>query len=255
MQNENEVRVRDPRTGGEKGSKPERQDLIPPEPIRELALVYGFGANKYAPDNYRKGYSWRLSIGALLRHFHAWNRGERTDPETGLQHLAHVMWHCICLMEFERLGLGTDDRYSTIDSVPVSEALEPIHGGREAIEVEIAGPPKRIYIAGPMRGYENYNFEIFDVAKAGLEADGWTVVSPADLDREKGFDPASLPEDHDWSAIPPGFDFEDCRKRDIAAIEACTHMFMLPGWANSVGARAERAYAEWKGIPVMGATK
>lgn len=112
-ENDGEVRVTDPRTGGQKGQKPARFDLIPPYPLWQLALVYGVGAKKYDDDNWLKGYSWRLSIGALLRHIWKFIMGESLDPESGLSHLAHAIWHCVTLMEFDRLDLGTDDRQVT----------------------------------------------------------------------------------------------------------------------------------------------
>lgn len=43
---ESEVRVRSD-SGGEKGRKPERYDLIPVEPLAEVARLYGAGAEKY----------------------------------------------------------------------------------------------------------------------------------------------------------------------------------------------------------------
>jgi nucleoside 2-deoxyribosyltransferase len=111
-----EIRVTDPKTGGQKGVKPARMDLIPPEPLWQLALVYGMGAKKYSDDNWRKGYAWKLSIGALLRHVFQFVRGEYIEPESGLPHLVHATWHCFTLMEFNRLKLGTDDRYITKDT-------------------------------------------------------------------------------------------------------------------------------------------
>jgi hypothetical protein len=110
-----EVRIVDPKTGGEKGQKVERFDLIPAEAHRQLALVYGAGATKYAEDNWRKGYKWRLSLGALERHLNAWKRGEQNDPELTeragqpVSHLAAVAWHAFTLMTFEQEGLGSDD--------------------------------------------------------------------------------------------------------------------------------------------------
>ncbi len=104
-----EVRVVDPVTGGEKGQKGERYDLIPAVAHQELARVFGFGSAKYADDNWRKGYSWRLSVGALERHLAAWKQGESVDAESGCHHLAHAAWHCYVLQTFEREGLGTDD--------------------------------------------------------------------------------------------------------------------------------------------------
>lgn len=108
-----EVRVVDPNTGGAKGSKLERHDLIPPEPIEELARVYGMGAAKYEENNYLKGYDWGLSIAALDRHIKAWLKGESYDEESGLHHLAHACWHTIALQMFEKYSLGTDNRVST----------------------------------------------------------------------------------------------------------------------------------------------
>jgi hypothetical protein len=104
-----EVRITS-ETGGQKGVKSERYDLIPFEALDEMARLYGFGATKYSPDNWRKGYSWRLSYGALLRHVSRWVQGESTDPETGCHHLASAAWHCFTLIVFEQYGLGTDDR-------------------------------------------------------------------------------------------------------------------------------------------------
>lgn len=105
-----EVRVTDPVTGGQKGIKPERFDLFPFDALEEVARVYGYGASKYADDNWLKGYRWRLSMGALLRHVARFALGEDRDPETGCLHLAHAAWHCLTLITFTLRGLGTDDR-------------------------------------------------------------------------------------------------------------------------------------------------
>lgn len=110
-----EVRVVDPKTGGAKGDKPCRIDLIPPEVLWTLGLVYGMGAKKYEPYNWLRGYKWSLSIAALFRHLVAFVKGEYLDDESGLPHLAHCAWHCATLMEFNRLRKGTDDRQTTIE--------------------------------------------------------------------------------------------------------------------------------------------
>ena len=106
-----EVRVTDPKTGGQKGQKVERYDLIPFDALDELARVYGTGAEKYDDDNWLKGYRWRLSVGALFRHVARWMMGESYDRETGLHHLAHAAWHCFALFVYETRKLGTDDRH------------------------------------------------------------------------------------------------------------------------------------------------
>jgi hypothetical protein len=105
-----ETRVTDLQTGGQKGAKPEAYALIPIEPLAEIARVYDYGASKYAPFNWQKGYSWNLSISALFRHIFQFLRGTSIDPETGCHHLAHAAFHLFTLMEYERCGKGTDDR-------------------------------------------------------------------------------------------------------------------------------------------------
>lgn len=101
--------VVDAKTGGAKGQKDERFDLLPIHPLEEVARVFGMGAKKYSDDNWRLGYSWRLSYGAMMRHIMAWARGESYDEESGFHHLAHANFHLFVLQEYERLGLGTDD--------------------------------------------------------------------------------------------------------------------------------------------------
>jgi hypothetical protein len=113
-----EERITDPVTGAQKGRKEERFDLFPFDALEEIARVFGMGARKYADDNWLKGYSWRLSSGALLRHISKWSQGEDRDPESGRLHMAHAAWHCIALIVFELRGLGTDDRAKVEPSVP-----------------------------------------------------------------------------------------------------------------------------------------
>lgn len=120
-----EVVVTDPKTGGKKGQKDERFDLLPFDALEEVARVYGMGAKKYEPDNWLKGYSWRLSLGALLRHVGRWAIGEDRDLESGLHHLAHAAWHCLTLITFDRRRLGTDDRGKpTLTFEPASAGVD-----------------------------------------------------------------------------------------------------------------------------------
>ncbi len=67
-----EVRIVNETTGGEKGQKLARFDLIPIGPLTRLAEHYGKGAAKYADRNWELGYDWSLSYGALMRHLTAW---------------------------------------------------------------------------------------------------------------------------------------------------------------------------------------
>jgi hypothetical protein len=105
-----EVRVTDPETGGEKGTKLARFDLIPTGPLWQLAEHYGKGAAKYADRNWQRGYAWSLSFAALQRHAWAFWNGEDLDPETQSHHMAAVAFHAFALMEFDSTDTGTDDR-------------------------------------------------------------------------------------------------------------------------------------------------
>lgn len=87
-----------------------------------------------------------------------------------------------------------------------------------------------------MRGYDQFNFPAFDRARDYLRASGHDVVSPADMDRELGFDETlnSL----------EGFDLKDALRRDIDAIFECDGIFLLKGWEDSRGANAEWGLAK-----------
>ena len=110
-----EIRVTDPLTGGAKGSKLARFDMIPPDVLWELAEHMGKGEAKYPADetglpNWQRGYDWRLSVAALHRHLNAFERGENLDIETGSSHLIAVIWHAMALRWFQLHGKGRDYR-------------------------------------------------------------------------------------------------------------------------------------------------
>ena len=77
-----------------------------------MARLYGVGAEKYAENNWRLGYRWSLSYAALLRHVTAFWNGEMLDPETGMCHLASVVFHAFALMEYADTHPELDDRWS-----------------------------------------------------------------------------------------------------------------------------------------------
>ena len=76
-----------------------RYDLVPPAVIEELAKVITFGAEKYAPDNWRECNDLSRYEAAMMRHFQAYRMGEFHDEETGFPHLAHAMTNLAFLLE------------------------------------------------------------------------------------------------------------------------------------------------------------
>lgn len=105
---QNEIRVVSP-TGGAKGKKLARFDLIPPRAMVKVAEIYGRGAEKYDDWNWRKGYDWSLSLAALERHLNAFKAGESTHEDG--HHLASVVFHALALMTFEEEHPELDDRF------------------------------------------------------------------------------------------------------------------------------------------------
>lgn len=147
-------------TGGEKGVKPARFDLVPPRPLWLLAEHYGRGAKKYALHQWRQGFEWGKAIAALERHLSLFKQGIDYDvcshePEnclfeyngevwvgdentcwnhTGSHHMQAVMWMSFCLMEFidNPIYAHHDDRYKgdKVDGI-LKESLEAFHAYTE----------------------------------------------------------------------------------------------------------------------------
>lgn len=116
----NEVRTTSA-TGGQKGVKDERFDLIPAGALAKLARHYGAGARKYDDNQWRKGYEWSKSYAAMQRHLNQFWGGEDVDEETGSSHLACAAWHCFALMTFAEEFPEYDDRYDPDAAEPVSK--------------------------------------------------------------------------------------------------------------------------------------
>ncbi len=93
---------------------------------------------------------------------------------------------------------------------------------------------KRIYLSGPMTGLPELNFPAFAAMTDSLRAVGHAVTNPAELN-------------------PDGGTWNDCMRRDIAALMDCDTVATLPGWENSKGARLEVLIAERLGMTVVNA--
>jgi len=90
-----------------------RVDLLPIDPMMQVANVFGFGAKKYFANSYRQGetVAWSRTYGSILRHLFAFWKGEDTDPESGLPHLAHAGTQLFILMEHTTHNKDKDDRF------------------------------------------------------------------------------------------------------------------------------------------------
>jgi hypothetical protein len=98
-----------------------------------------------------------------------------------------------------------------------------------------------------MRGKQFFNFPAFDAARDKLVCEGWEVISPADIDREHGFDALELSVNTNWNDLSEvDVTREECFDRDMKAIRHdCSAIYMLKGWQGSTGAQAEYWAAKW----------
>lgn len=111
-----------------------------------------------------------------------------------------------------------------------------------------------VYIAGPMRGYPQFNFPAFDKAAALGRSLGWTVISPAEMDREHGIDEKK----NDSPIFHPSQTREFMRRdakvfTDVLKSEDGDAIALLPNWHKSTGARGEVGLAIWGGLMIVDA--
>lgn len=85
-------------------SKKPRPSLLPFDSIDEILKVLEYGAQKYAPDNWKQVVPRSRYIDATLRHLIAWQKGEDVDDETNISHLAHAATNILFLIHFELQG-------------------------------------------------------------------------------------------------------------------------------------------------------
>ena len=79
-----------------------RMDLLPFEALEAVAEVLTHGARKYSDIGWQTVENGeRRYLAALLRHLAARERGEMTDPESGLLHAAHMAADALFILWFE----------------------------------------------------------------------------------------------------------------------------------------------------------
>lgn len=110
---------------------------------------------------------------------------------------------------------------------------------------------KRVYLAGPMTGIPGFNFPLFNQAAADLRAQGFEVFNPAEKDNDIygegiGDNPTGSIEEIKESH---NFDPRETIRVDLMTIiDWADAIYLLPGWQNSRGAKAEVALGEYLGL-------
>ena len=91
----------------------------------------------------------------------------------------------------------------------------------------------KIYLSGPMTGLADFNFPAFNAEATRLRALGHNVVNPAELNPDT---------DAPWN---------ECMRRDLAALLTCDALAMLDGWQKSAGAHLEMHVAHRVGMQIL----
>jgi len=95
----------------------------------------------------------------------------------------------------------------------------------------------RLYLAGPMTSYPEFNYPAFNDAAARLREAGHDVVNPAENDNgESG---------KEWSYY---------MRLDMHHVLSVEGVAVLPGWEDSRGARLEVVVAVSLGLPIFDAS-
>lgn len=98
-----------------------------------------------------------------------------------------------------------------------------------------ASRANRLYLAGPMTGFEDFNFPAFNTMAAELRTRGYAVENPAE------------------HGVVDGADWADYMAYDLTRLGLCGQVAVLPGWENSKGARLEVHIARELGMRVVNA--
>lgn len=88
-----------------------------------------------------------------------------------------------------------------------------------------------VYIAGPMKGYPENNWQAFAKAQDQLEELGCVVLNPA--------------------VLPDGMPADAYMPICLAMVQQADAVYCLPGWVDSLGATVERQFALYQHKPIF----
>lgn len=108
---------------------------------------------------------------------------------------------------------------------------------------------KKVYIAGPMRGYPDFNTPAFNAAEDAWIARGHQVWNPAKHGKDftgTGLDLADRPDFTENAT-------KRYMRRDLPQVLECDIVAVLEGWEQSAGARIEVHVARACGLEIVDA--
>lgn len=97
----------------------------------------------------------------------------------------------------------------------------------------------RVYLSGKITGLEKGEYiRNFQKAEQHFKMAGYEVVNPVKIGEE-------------ILNKKPSASYEEIMKKDLEALQRCTHIAMIEGWETSPGAKREKAEAERLGLEIM----
>jgi len=144
---------------------------------------------------------------------------------------------------FNRAGRVFYAMYTRFQAEPDREKFR-VGGGCVALpsltnNEERATSGMKTYIAGPMSDRPALNFKEFFRAQLDLEALGFEVVNPAELDV---IETLVHHRRRTW---------EECLEEDLYHLGTCVAIYLLAGWQDSEGACIEYQEAERLGLVIL----
>ena len=118
---------------------------------------------------------------------------------------------------------------------PIDRAVDRISAVVAPGVTLAAARAKRVYVAGPMTGIEDFNYPAFNAMADQLRAQGYEVENPAD------------------HGVVEGAVWADYMAYDLTRLGLCGMIALLPGWERSEGAKLEVQIAHRLGMTVVNA--
>lgn len=97
--------------------------LVDFEALKPMVEVLEFGAEKYSPDNWKKGLPYKKLCDSLLRHVFEFMAGDDYDPESQKPLVGHILCNAMFLSYMFLNRSDMDDRVGETD--PVTEKTDP----------------------------------------------------------------------------------------------------------------------------------
>ena len=119
--------------------------LLPTTACQEEAKVWMMGETKYGRDNWKQLWGDKtveVAMASLLRHAFAILAGQENDPESGLDHAAHIRCNAAMILEYRK-----QSKVLTEDTDTVVKVGDRTTDGLEIVRVE----GSRYRVAKPSR--------------------------------------------------------------------------------------------------------